>query len=78
MIGQELGKLKGNLRIRYRKPQTNTFCKNLWSRIVLRESVVLLGSQVMKGAINGDEDTQLLNALFASSLSGKISALLMI
>jgi len=37
--------------------QNNALCKYLWSRMVLRESVVLLGSQGTKGAINGDEDT---------------------
>lgn len=45
------------MRSRHRKTQNNALCKYLWSRMVLREPVVLLGSQVMKGAINGDEDT---------------------
>lgn len=54
---QELGKPRGSLRSGYKTTQNNVLYKYLRSRMVFRESVVLLDSQGVKEAITEDEDT---------------------
>lgn len=69
-----------NFRHRYGKTQTqnNALSTYLWSKMVLKEAVVLLGLLEAKGSIIGMKSPHLSKVLFSSRLSGKMSVLLTI
>lgn len=50
------------------RAQNNALCSYMWSRTVSRDPVVLLGSQEMKEAINGDKDTTSVKSWFCFKL----------